>query len=161
MTATHLVYLNINKMTENMNMIKKNESKLGGDVFYGNITINSNNVMVSDLIKNEEHNFRMTTKCKAGFQVIRDYKGTVEGLIDCMGKHTTVVELERKHDNGTSSWFHVFATKGSKWYTIDKAILEALTVGDMHQSFSKMVDWNMWKQLNTKTWASMAFVMNK
>jgi hypothetical protein len=148
-------------MTENMNMIKKNESKLGGDVFYGNITINSNNVMVSDLIKNEEHNFRMTTKCKAGFQVIRDYKGTVEGLIDCMGKHTTVVELERKHDNGTSSWFHVFATKGSKWYTIDKAILEALTVGDMHQSFSKMVDWNMWKQLNTKTWASMAFVMNK
>ena len=30
MTATHLVYLNINKMTENMNMIKKNESKLGG-----------------------------------------------------------------------------------------------------------------------------------
>ena len=161
MTATHLVYLNINKMTENMNMIKKNESKLGGDVFFGNITINSNNVMVSDLIKNEEHNFRMTTKCKAGFQVIRDYKGTVEGLIDCMGKHTTVVELERKHDNGTSSWFHVFATKGSKWYTIDKAILEALTVGDMHQSFSKMVDWNMWKQLNTKTWASMAFVMNK
>ena len=144
-----------------MNMIKKNESKLGGDVFYGNITINSNNVMVSDLIKNEEHNFRMTTKCKAGFQVIRDYKGTVEGLIDCMGKHTTVVELERKHDNGTSNWFHVFATKGSKWYTIDKAILEALTVGDMHQSFSKMVDWNMWKQLNTKTWASMAFVMNK
>jgi signal transduction histidine kinase len=161
MTATHLVYLNINKMTENMNMIKKNESKLGGDVFYGNITINNNNVMVSDLIKNEEHNFRMTTKCKAGFQVIRDYKGTVEGLIDCMGKHTTVVEMERKYDDGTSNWFHVFATKGSKWYTIDKAILEALTVGDMHQSFSKMVDWAMWKQLNTKTWASMAFVMNK
>jgi hypothetical protein len=147
---------------KNMNMIKKNESKLGGDVFYGNISINGNNVMVSDLIKdNKENVYRMTSKCKAGFQVIRDYKGTVEGLIDCIGKHTTVVEMERKYNDGTSSWFHVFATKGAKWYSIDKSILEKLTVGDMHQSFKKMVDWNMWKQLNTKTWASLAFVMNK
>ena len=144
-----------------MNMIKKNENELGGDVFYGDITINGNNVMVSDLIKNKEHNYRMTTKCKAGFQVIRDYKGTVEGLIACMSKHTTVVEMEHKRDDGTSNWFHVFATKGSKWYSIDKSILENLTVGDMHQAFSKMVDWDMWKKLNTKTWASMAFVMNK
>ena len=126
---------------KSMNMIKKNESKLGGDVFYGNISINGNNVMVSDLIKdNEENTYRMTSKCKAGFQVIRDYKGTVEGLIDCITKHTTVVEMERKYDDGTSIWFHVFAIKGSKWYTIDKSILENLTVGNMHQAFSKMID---------------------
>ncbi len=93
--------------------------------------------------------------------MIRDYKGTVEGLIDCITKHTTVVEMERKYDDGTSIWFHVFAIKGSKWYTIDKSILENLTVGNMHQAFSKMIDWDMWKKLNTKTWASMAFVMNK
>ena len=31
MTATHLVYLNINKMTRDMNMIKKNESKFKKD----------------------------------------------------------------------------------------------------------------------------------
>lgn len=145
-----------------MNIINKNKSKLGGDVFYGDITINGNKINVSDLIKdNEEHNYRMTTKCRAGFQVIRDYKGTVEGLIDCISKSTTVVEMERKLDNGTSHWFHVLTTKGGKWYSIDKSILEKLTVGDMHQSFSKMVDWNLWKQLNTKTWASMAFMMNK
>jgi hypothetical protein len=142
-------------------MINKNNSKLGGDVFYGDITINGNKVGVSDLIKNGEHNYRMTTKCRAGFQVIRDYKGTVEGLIDCISKHTTVVEMEHKREDGTSHWFHVLTTKGGKWYSIDKSILEALTVGDMHQSFSKMVDWNIWKKLNTKTWASMAFVMNK
>ena len=144
-----------------MNVINKNKSKLGGDVFYGDIIINGNRVGVSDLIKNEEHNYRMTTKARAGFQVIRDYKGNVEGLIDCIGKHTTVVEMEKKYDDGTSHWFHVLTTKGGKWYSIDKSILEKLTVGDMHQSFSKMVDWNLWKQLNTKTWASMAFVMNK
>jgi len=145
-----------------MNIINKNKSKLGGDVFYGDITINGKKVSVSDLIKdNEEHSYRMTTKARAGFQVIRDYKGTVEGLIDCISKSTTVVEMERKLDNGTSHWFHVLTTKGGKWYSIDKSILEKLTVGDMHQSFSKMVDWNLWKQLNTKTWASMAFMMNK
>jgi hypothetical protein len=145
-----------------MNIINKNKSKLGGDVFYGDITINGNKINVSDLIKdNEEHSYRMTTKARAGFQVIRDYKGTVEGLIDCISKSTTVVEMERKLDNGTSHWFHVLTTKGGKWYSIDKSILEKLTVGDMHQSFSKMVDWNLWKQLNTKTWASMAFMMNK
>lgn len=145
-----------------MNIINKNKSKLGGDVFYGDITINGNKINVSDLIKdNEEHSYRMTTKARAGFQVIRDYKGTVEGLINCISKHTTVVEMEHKLDNGTSHWFHVLTTKGGKWYSIDKSILEKLTVGDMHQSFSKMVDWNLWKQLNTKTWASMAFMMNK
>ncbi len=42
----------------------------------------------------------------------------------------------------------------------DKGILDNLTVGNMHQSFSKMIDWNIWNKLNTKTWASMAFVMN-
>ena len=39
-----------------MSMIKKNNSKLGSDVFYGNIRINGNDVMVSDLIKNNEDN---------------------------------------------------------------------------------------------------------
>ena len=68
--------------------------------------------------------------------------------------------LNRKYENGKEYWFHVLTTKGGKWYSIDKAILERLTVGDMHQAFSKMIDWSIWKKLNTKTWASMAFVMN-
>ena len=72
----------------------------------------------------------------------------------------TVVEVAKKYDNGSEYWFHVLTTKGGKWHSIDKNILENLTVGDMHSAFSKMIDWNMWKKLNTKTWASMAFVMN-
>lgn len=145
-----------------MNMINKNNSNLGGDVFYGDITINGDKVNVSDLIKdNKKNKYRMTAKSKAGYQVIRDYEGDVAGLIQCMSKNTTVVEMERVLDNGTSHWFSILLTKGGKWHSIDKAILEKLTVGDMHQAFSKMVDWDMWKKLNTKTWASMAFVMNK
>lgn len=145
-----------------MNVIKVNKDRLGGEVFYGSVKINNNEVSVSNLLKGDnKHIFRMTGKAKAGFQIIRDCKGTVEELIYCLNKHTTVVEVLKKYDNGTSNWFHVLTTKGGKWDSIDKSILEKLTVGDMHQSFSKMVDWNMWKQLKTKTWESMAFVMNK
>lgn len=143
-----------------MNIINKSESTMCSDVFYGDITLNGNKISVSDLIKNEEHNYRMTTKARAGFQVIKDYEGDVEGLIQHISKHTTVVEMEHKNDDGTSYWFHVLTTKGGKWHSIDKSILEKLTVGDMHQAFSKMIDWNLWKRLNTKTWADKAFVKN-
>jgi hypothetical protein len=44
---------------------------------------------------------------------------------------------------------------------IDKEILENLTVGDMHGSFSKMVDWDIWKQVNAKTHACKSFINNK
>ena len=145
-----------------MKVIKVNKGTLGGDVFYGSVRINDNDVSVSNLIKDEaEHTFRMTGKVKAGFQTIRDYKGTIQGLICLLSKDTTVVEYKREYEDGTSSWFHILTTKGGKWYSIDKSLLEKLTVGDMHQAFSKMIDWNMWKSLNTTTWASKAFVMNK
>jgi hypothetical protein len=101
----------------------------------------------------------MIDKARAGFQTIRDYEGPIQGLIQCMTKHTTVVQVEVKCD-GKSYWFLVLTTKGGKWDSIDKGILELLTVGDMHGCFSKMVDWDMWKKLNTKTWASMAFMQN-
>jgi hypothetical protein len=143
-------------------MIKVNDGNLGGDVFYGSIDINGNSVSVCNHLKdeNEVYKFRMTAKARAGFQTITDFEGTVKELPMALSKHTTVVEVARKYDNGKEYWFHVLTTKGGKWHSIDKNILEKLTVGDMHSAFSKMVDWNMWKKLNTKTWASMAFVMN-
>lgn len=144
------------------NMIKVNNGEMSSDVFYGSININNNPVSVSNHLKdeNEIYKFRMTDKARAGFQTIRDFEGTVKELPYYLSKHTTVVEFAKKYDNGHESWFHVLTTKGGKWYSIDKGILDHLTVGDMHQSFSKMIDWNMWNKLNTKTWASMAFVMN-
>lgn len=140
-------------------MITVNDSKsiCGGDVFYGNIRINGENVSVSNHLKSatDEYEFRWITKCRAGFQIIADAKGTVGSLVHNLSKHCGGVEVKIG-----GHWFHVLCVKGGKWVSIDKGILEALTVGDMHRAFSKMVDWNMWKSLNTKTWASMAFVQN-
>ena len=64
------------------NMIKVNDSKFGGDVFYGSISINGNSVSVSNLLKdeNEVYKFRMTGKARAGFQMITDFEGTVKEL---------------------------------------------------------------------------------
>jgi hypothetical protein len=75
-------------------------------------------------------------------------------------KHTTVVEVAKKYENGKEYWFHVLTTKGGKWYSIDKGILEVLTVGDMHGAFPKMVDWNIWKRMNTKFHSCKSFVPN-
>ena len=142
----------------NMIKVKKDEN----DVFYGNININGKLVLVSNHLndKNKVYKFRMTSKARAGFQTISDFEGTVKELSKVLSKHTTVVEVAKKYDNGKEYWHYVLTTKGGKWYSIDKNILENLTVGDMHREFSKMIDWCMWRQLNTKTWASMAFVMN-
>ena len=142
-------------------LIKVNTGNLASDVFYGSIRINNQDISVSNLLKEDiVYNFRMTAKSKAGFQTIRDLSCAPADLAWSMSKHTTVVEVERLID-GRSYWFHVLTTKGGKWYSIDKAILESITVGDMHQAFPKMIDWNIWNQVGAKSHACKSFVNTK
>jgi len=47
--------------------------------------------------------------------------------------------------------------KASKFYIIDKVIIENLTVGDIHSGFPKMADYNHWKSIGSKTWADPAY----
>lgn len=143
------------------NLIKVNTGNLASDVFYGSIRINGQDISVSNLLKDDLiYKFRMTAKAKAGFQTIKDLNCCAADLAWNMSKHTTVVEVERLID-GRSYWFHVLTTKGGKWYSIDKAILENITVGDMRQAFPKMIDWNIWNQVNAKTHACKSFINNK
>ena len=44
---------------------------------------------------------------------------------------------------------------------IDKAILESISVGDMHNAFPKMIDWTIWNQVNAKSHACKSFINNK
>ncbi len=143
------------------NLIKVNTGTLSGDVFYGSIRINGENVMVSNLTESgETHRFRYTAKAKAGFPIICDVECSVEALPYYLSKSTTVVEVERLIE-GKSYWFKVLTIKGGKWHSIDKNLLESLTVGDMHRTSPKMVDWNIWKAMNTKFHSCKAFVMNQ
>jgi hypothetical protein len=146
-------------------LIEINTGTMSGDVFYGTIRINGDTIGVSNLTKlGEKHRFRYTAKAKAGFPVIGDIECTVEQLPYYLSKNTTVVQMERVISgiNGDSSyWFNILTTKGGKWNSIDKNLLENLEVGDMHRAFPKMIDWNIWKFNNTKFHSCKSFVQNQ
>jgi hypothetical protein len=142
-------------------LIKINTDPMGGNVFYGTININGNRVGVSNLTElGIEYRFRYTAKARAGFPVIGDVECTIENLPYYLSKNTTVVEMERMI-GGKSYWFHILTTKGGKWHSIEKNLLESLTVGDMHGAFPKMIDWSIWKAMNTKFHSCKAFINNK
>jgi hypothetical protein len=142
-------------------LIEINTGTMSGDVFYGTIRINGKKVGVSNLTElGKIHRFRYTAKAKAGFPVIVDAECSVETLPHYLSKNTTVVEMERLID-GKSYWFHILTIKGGKWNSIDKNLLESLEVGDMHRAFPKMIDWNIWKAMNTKFHSCKSFVLNQ
>jgi len=142
-------------------LITINTGTMSGDVFYGTMRINGNTVGVSNLTElGKEQRFRYTAKARAGFPVIGDVECTIENLPYYLSKNTTVVQMERVID-GKSYWFNILTIKGGKWNSIDKNLLESLTVGDMHGAFPKMVDWNIWKAMNTKWHSCKSFVMNE
>ena len=142
-------------------LIVLNENTLAGNVFYGTININGTHINVSNLTElGIEYRFRYTAKARAGFPVIGDAECTIDNLRYYLSKNTTVVEME-KMIGGKTYWFHILTTKGGKWNSIEKNLLESLTVGDMHGAFPKMIDWNIWKAMNTKFHSCKSFVNNK
>ena len=142
-------------------LIKIHTGTMSGDVFYGSININGTQVNVSNLTElGKTYRFRYTAKARAGFPVIGDVECTVEALPYYLSKSTTVVQMERLIE-GKPYWFNILTIKGTKWNSIDKNLLENLEVGDMHRAFPKMIDWNIWKAMNTKFHSCKSFVQNQ
>ena len=144
-------------------IIKLTEGVLAGDVFYGSFNTvckdKTISVMVSNHMKdiNKEYEFRIATKCQAGFISIHDMKGTPKSVIAGYKKNV-LVNIQVKNEYGL--WMNVLTTKGNKWHGIDKGFLEVLTVGDMRQSFPDMCDMNLWRMMGATTWADKAFTQN-
>jgi hypothetical protein len=140
---------------------------MSGDVFYGSFDTvvkgKSLKVMVSNHLKDAEakYEFRVASKCQAGFVTISDITGTPYDAIANWSKNGLVnIQVKHSYDNGKVLWFNVFTTKGGKWYSIDRGFLEVLTVGNMRCSFPDMCDMKLWELVGTKTWADKAFVQN-
>ena len=143
------------------------DSVLSGDVFFGSfdtvIKGKKTTVTVSNHIKDLKatYNFRVASKCQAGFINISDWETTPENIISSWNKNSLVnIQVEKKFDNGKVLWFNVFTTKSGKWYSIDLSFLQVLTVGTMRQSFPDMCDMKLWELVNAKTWADYAFINN-
>jgi hypothetical protein len=140
---------------------------MSGDVFYGSFDTvvkgKSIKVMVSNHLKDVEakYEFRVASKCQAGFVNISDITGNPYDAIANWSKNGLVnIQVKHTYDNGKVLWFNVFTTKGGKWYSIDRGFLEVLTVGNMRSSFPDMCDMKLWELVGTKTWADKAFVQN-
>ena len=154
--------------TPTTSVIKLTENPvLAGDVFYGSFdTIvkgKSYSVMVSNHIKDldKQYEFRIATKCQAGFITISDYKSKPHEVISSFKKNALInIQVKVVYESGREMWYNVYTTKSNKWYSIDKAFLDVLTVGDMRQSFPDMCDMNLWQFLGAKSWADKAFVQN-
>lgn len=143
------------------------DSAISSDVFYGyfdtNVKGKKLTVSVSNHIKdtNNEYEFRVAAKCRAGFVNISDITGTPYDTIAGWSKNSLVnIQVKCTYDNGSVLWHNVFTTKGGKWYSIDRGFLEVLTVANMRNSFPDMCDMKLWELVGTKTWADKAFVNN-
>lgn len=141
---------------------------LRGDIHYGQIKFNLNgkplSVMVTNLIKDTEkrYNFRIATKCRAGFITISDYPSSLPvSVISNWKKNALVnIQIEREFEDGTKRWFDVLTYKKGKWFSIDRGFLEVLTVGTMREVFPNMCDLSLWESVGAKTWADKAYVQN-
>jgi hypothetical protein len=149
--------------TTNTPAIKVSTGQLSGDVFYGSFDTMVKNkrvsIMVSNHIKdmNKEYEFRIASKCQAGFVNISDWNTTAGEAIGSWSKNS-LVNIQMKNEYG--HWMNVLTTKSGKWYSIDLGFLKELTVGTMRQTFPDMCDMNLWEMVGAKTWADKAFSKN-
>jgi hypothetical protein len=147
-------------------VIELTTGTMSGDVFYGNyktmVKGKPTSIMVSNHLKEDkQYEFRVASKCQAGFINISDWKTTPKEAISGFTKNCLVnIQVKLTYENGRELWMNVYTTKGGKWYSIDKGFLDVLTVGDMRQSFPDMCDMELWGRMGAKTWADKAFVQN-
>lgn len=152
--------------TPRTSVIELTTGTMAGDVFYGTyrttVKGKSQKVMVSNHLKEDkEYEFRVASKCQAGFINISDWKTTPKEMISGFTKNSLVnIQVKMTYESGRELWFNVYTTKGGKWYSIDKGFLDVLTVGDMRTSHPDMCDSVLWNMMGAKTWADKAFVQN-
>ena len=113
-----------------------------------------------------KYKFRYIGKCRAGFMTIceTNYDRTPSQFLSqfCGFIDAVDVWIPSTDENSESegAWVHVLTTKAKKFHSVDKAFLLSMDVGMMHSCFKKMVDYNLWSTMNTKTHASFAYKNN-
>ena len=135
--------------------------------------INTTDIRTVDIINNSHYptlpgKFRFITKCKAGYMTCNDARDfddarLYENPASVMSayKKGALHTVEYK-PSGSDNFFTVFAKKGNKVILMDEAIMRGLDVGCINGLWynTNLMDMNQYKAVNSKTWASMAFVMN-
>ena len=134
-----------------------------------NITdIRTVNIINCDHYEATPGKFRFIAKCRAGYFSCNDARDFDDARLyanpaSVMSayKKGTLHSVEYK-PAGSDNFFTVFAKKGNKVILMDEAIMRGLDVGCINQLWfnTNLMDMNQYKAVNSKSWASMAFVMN-
>jgi predicted small integral membrane protein len=160
----------------NLNAIRLNNSTNDNSVdkkfYYGRVFQKDNTGKLFDFMvtnhmeEGKKYKFRYTSKCKAGFVTIceTNYETTPEQFIGStygfLENVQVWIESENPTDTHKGIWLNVLTTKGKKFYSIDKNFLLNLKVGNIHNAWKKMVDFDLWKRMESKTHADYAYKMN-
>ena len=164
---------------ENQNSIKKNNETIYGRhdesakrFYYGKVIQKDNTgkrlefSVSNHLEEDKKYKFRYTAKCRAGFLNINEtnYDQTPKEFIGSTYNFLENVQVWKEADEPTDRhkgiWLNVLTTKGKKFHSIDKNFLLNLRVGNIHNAWKKMVDFDLWKRMGTKTHADYAYKMN-
>ena len=103
----------------------------------------------------EEYDYRVITKCRAGFMTISDGKSSLSNLVNRYQKNALqTIELKSLKSD---TYLTVLALKAGKFVTVANCILENIKIGTIHGSFPKMADHGHWRSIGSKTWADNAY----
>ena len=152
-----------------MEIVKKSKDPFSGEntVFFGSVTQKDNKgkrlkfTVSNHLEEGVKYQFRYTCKCRAGFLNISEQSATPEEFISSTYAFLDNVQVLKKFDDGSKLWCNVLCTKGGKFYSIDKTFLNHLKVTHMHNAWKKMVDYDLWKSMNTSSHDSYVYKLNK
>jgi len=154
---------------ENNPLIRVHEDgKFGSTHWFGEVFQQDNKgKMFSFNVSNfldpkKKYNWRAVGKCQAGFLTIFDRENlTPEQMSYYFSKDTKSVQVYQEFENGKGLWLDALSFKGGRFFSIDKSILENLTVNNMHSAFPKMVDYTLWETVDAKNHSHMAYKPNK
>jgi hypothetical protein len=136
--------------------------------------INTTTIQSVDIINNPYYKavpgkFRFITKCQAGYMICNDARDFDDARL--YANPASVMSAYKKgalhsveyKPAGSDNFFTVFAKKGNKVILMDEAIMRGLDVGCINGLWynTNLMDMNQYKVVNSKSWASMAFVMNE
>jgi len=102
-----------------------------------------------------EYDYRVVTKCTAGFFTISDGKSTLQNLVNRYQKNALhTIEIKSLKSD---TFLTALALKAGKFVTVANCIIENIDIGTIHGSFPKMADHGHWKAIGSKTWADNAY----
>jgi hypothetical protein len=135
--------------------------------------INTTEIHMTDFIQDRPGEYRAIVKVRAGFLTTVDDLG-LEANWSTGPQWKRAIQVFRSFKKGalqtiqfkaegTNTWLHVFAKKGNKIVLMDAQMFEDMEVGDINQDWSNtnLYSSNQYRAVNSKTWASKAFVMNE